>query len=104
MGPLTRRSFAAKAWGLVNQWAANFQVPPPYNDDAPVFGRTLFMNNYGVRTNPSPSFFAWNWNAPFWLGVNTICVNGKTTTQVGGMFWGADIIEAIAQNMEATLR
>ena len=29
----------------------------------------------------------WNWNAPMWLGVNTINVNGKTTTLIGSCLW-----------------
>merc|ERR1719478_752764 len=92
-GPLTQRSFAAKAWGLVNSGAAMFEVLPTYNDDGYLLGRTLFMNQYGVRTNPNPSFEAWNWQAPMWLGINTIQVNGKTTTMIGSMIWGQEVVE-----------
>ena len=63
------------------------------------------MNNYGVRTLPPESpFHTLNWSAPTWLGINTICVNGKTTTLVGSNMWGLEIVEQIRDNMEITLR
>ena len=50
----------------------------------------------------------WNWNAPIWLGVNTITntiqVNGKTTTLVGSCMWGLEIVESLRDSMEVTLR
>ena len=46
----------------------------------------------------------WLWNAPQWLGVNTININGATTTLVGSMLWGLPVVEAIRDNIEATLR
>jgi hypothetical protein len=103
-GPMTQRSFAAKAWGIENTGAAGFEAPPTYNDAAYLLGPTLFMNNYGVRTVENPSFEAWNWQAPMWLGVNTICVNGRTTTMVGSMVWGQQVMEAVVENMEETIR
>lgn len=103
-GPRTVSSLVAKAYGLINCGAAPFECVPTYNDDAHVFDRTLFMNNYGVRTNANPAFEAWNWNAPLWLGVNTINVNGKTTTLVGSSFWGLEVVEALRDHMEGTLR
>ena len=39
-----------------------------------------------------------------WLGVNTINVNGKTTTLVGSSFWGLEVVEALRDHMEGTLR
>jgi len=36
--------------------------------------------------------------------VNTISVNGKTTTLVGSSVWGLEIVEQIRDNMEVTLR
>ena len=62
------------------------------------------MNNYGVRSNANPALEAWNWNAPLWLGVNTINVNGKTTTLVGSMLLGLEVVEPLRDHMEATLR
>jgi hypothetical protein len=63
------------------------------------------MNNYGVRDMPPEvPFHTWNWNAPMWLGVNTISVNGKTTTLIGSCMWSLPIIEAIRDNIEITLR
>ena len=50
------------------------------------------------------NFASWNWNAPFWFGLNTINVNGKTTTLVGSAFWGLEVVEAMRDNIEATLR
>jgi len=48
------------------------------------------------------------WNAPIWLGVNTnmntIQVNGKTTTLVGSCMWGLEIVESLRDSMEVTLR
>ena len=104
VGPLTRATFMAKAYGVVNSGASGFEVMPTYNDNCLMWSRTLFMNNYGVRTMPPESpFHTWNWNAPTWLGVNTICVNGKTTTLVGSCMWGLDR-RADPRRMEITLR
>jgi hypothetical protein len=91
--------------GLVNSGAAGFQVMPTYNDNAHCLSRCLFMNNYGVRSMPEGSGFrAWNWNAPLWFGVNTICVDNYTTTLVGSSMWGLEVVTALRDNMEATLR
>ena len=85
--------------------AAGFEIMPTYNDSAHMMDRCLFMNNYGVRTMPPESpFHTWNWNAPIWLGVNTISVNGKTTTLVGSSMWGLEIMERVRDNIEITLR
>jgi hypothetical protein len=105
LGPATCASFAAKAWGVVNCGAAPFECVPTYNDDAHVFDRTIFMNNYGVRTMPEEvGFRAWNWNAPLWLGINTINVNGRTTTLVGSAMFGLEVVEALRDEIEAALR
>jgi len=105
VGPATRSAFWAKAYGLVNSGAALFELLPTYNDTSHVCDRSIFMNNYGVRTMPEGSpFHSWNWNAPFWLGVNTINVNGRTTTLVGSMMYGQDTIDELRNNMEETLR
>ena len=105
MGPITRNAMMAKAYGLVNSGAAAFEPFPSYNDDMHLLDRCLFMNQYGVRDMPSEvGFDTWNWNAPIWLGVNTICVNGKTTTLVGSCMWGLEAVEALRDSMEITLR
>ena len=104
IGEATRKSFWAKAYGVLNSGAAPFEVIPTYNDDMHVFDRCIFMNNYGVRTVPENSpFLTWNWNAPFWFGVNTINVNGCTTTFVGAAFWGQKVVNAMRDNMRATI-
>jgi len=104
-GPLTKNAFWAKAYGLANSGAAAFEIPPAFNDDIHIMDRCLFMNNYGSRTMPEQSpFHTWNWNAPIWLGVNTIQVNGKTTTLIGSAMWSLEIVEALRDNMEVTLR
>ena len=55
-----------------------FEIFPFYNDNMHVMDRCLFMNNYGIRTTvPDQGFHTWNWNAPLWLGLNTINVNGQ---------------------------
>ena len=105
LGPRTCASLAAKAWGVVNCGAAPFECVPTYNDDAHVFDKTIFMNNYGVRTMPEEvGFRAWNWNAPLWLGINTINVNGRTTTLVGSCMFGLEVAEALRDEIEAALR
>jgi len=104
-GPLTKNAVMAKAYGVANSGAAGFEIMPPYNDGAHMMDRTLFMNNYGVRDMPPEvPFHTWNWNAPMWLGVNTISVNGKTTTLVGSCMWSLPIVEAIRDSIEITLR
>ena len=60
VGPLTRAGFMAKAYGVLNSGAAGFEMIPTYNDNSHLFSRTLFMNNYGVRTMPPESpFHTW---------------------------------------------
>lgn len=67
--------------------------------------RCLFLNNYGVRTVPEEAnFHTWNWNAPLWLGLNTINVNGRTSTMIGSFFHGRDLVHAVRDNVESTLR
>ena len=39
-----------------------------------------------------------------WFGVNTINVNGATNTLVGSSIWGIEVMTAVRDNMEATLR
>jgi len=105
VGPMTLNSFMAKAYGLLNSGAGTFEIPPTFNDDSHMLSRAIFMNNYGVRSMPEGSnFVAWNWNAPMWLGVNTICVDGRTTTLVGSSFWGGELVEAMRDHMLETLR
>ena len=67
--------------------------------------RCLFFNTYGVRTTEEAAHLTqWLWNAPLWFGVNTININGATTTLVGSSFWGLEVVEALRDSMEATLR
>ena len=103
-GPKTQKSFMAKAYGLVNCGAGQFQTLPTYNDDAHVVDCCLLMNNYGVRSTANPALEAWNWCAPLWLGINTINVNGRTTTLIGSCMWGLEVIEALRDHIEGTLR
>lgn len=103
-GPATQYSFMAKAYGLLNSGAAGFELMPSYNDDMHVMDRCIFMNNYGVRDMPNPNFVAWNWNAPLWFGLNTINVNGRTTTLVGSCMQGLPVVQAMRDNIESTLR
>jgi len=105
VGPETLEAIMAKAYGLLNAGAAIFQGPPCFNTWSHCFDRTIFMNNYGVRTMPEGSpFHWWNWNAPMWLGINTINVDGRTTTLVGSCYWGIHVVEKLRDSIEATLR
>ena len=105
LGPMTQKSIWAKAYGIFNCGAAGFEALPSYNDPAHVLHRCIFMNNYGIRTvNEECGMLTWNWNAPFWLGINTINVNGKTNTLIGSMMWGEEVVAAIRDNIEVTLR
>merc|ERR1711908_9392 len=105
LGPRTTNAFMAKAYGLINSGASGFEAPPPYNDDIHIMERCIFMNQYGTREIPEESGFdTWNWNAPIWIGVNTIHVNGKTTTMVGSAMWSLEIVEQLRDNIEKTLR
>jgi hypothetical protein len=105
IGPIMKECIMAKAYGLLNSGAAMFQFMPCYNVWYHALDRCIFMNNYGIRTMPKGSpFHTWNWNAPAWFGINTINVDGATTTLVGSMLWGLDVVEAMRDNIEATLR
>lgn len=67
--------------------------------------RAILMNNYGVRSMPpESSFVSWNWLAPTWFCLNTINVNGATSTTVGSSIWGLEAVEQIRDNIEGTLR
>ena len=92
----------AKAYGIFNNGAALFEAIPTYADDCHLMDRCIFFNNYGIRDTATP--LVWHWNAPMWWGVNTINVNGQTMTMVGSMLWGQDVVAAVRDNMEATLR
>ena len=105
VGPRTRNTFMAKAYGQFNGGAACFETLPSYNDCAHLMDRCLFFNNYGVRkVDEAAHLTHWLWNAPLWLGVNTININGATTTLVGSSFMGLEVVEAIRDHIEATLR
>ena len=84
------------------------------------------MNNYGVRTTEVD--LKWNWNAPLYFGLNvnlislilkyfqkrksltlncqhqTINVNGVTTTMVGSCLFGQQVVDAMRDSIEGTLR
>ena len=105
VGPATRNTFLAKAYGEWNCGAAVFQMSDSYSDCAHPASRSLFFNNYGKRsTVEGAHLVAWLWNAPVWLGVNTININGATTTLIGSSRWGLEVVEAIRDHMEMTLR
>lgn len=105
IGPLMQETIMAKAYGLFNSGAAMFQAPPTYNLYPHCLNRCIFMNNYGIRKMPEGSpFHTWNWNAPMWLGINTINVDECTTTLIGSAFWGQDVVDALRDSIEATLR
>lgn len=58
--------------------AAVYELFPFYGDKARVMD-SIFFNNYGLRdVHPDSGFYSYNWGAPFRLGFNTSCTNGKT--------------------------
>jgi hypothetical protein len=68
----------AKAYCLLGG-AAVYEFFPFYGDRMRVFD-SIFLNNYGPRElHPDSGFVSYNWAAPFRLGYNTVCVNGRTT-------------------------
>lgn len=105
LGPAVRDSFMAKAYGIMNSGSALFQLIPCYNTSRHCMDRAILMNNYGVRSMPpESSFVSWNWLAPTWFCLNTINVNGATSTTVGSSIWGLEAVEQIRDNIEGTLR
>merc|ERR1711879_401393 len=105
VGPATTDAIMAKAYGLVNSGAGVFEALPTYNAWNCPWDKNIFMNNYGVRSMPKGSpFYWWNWNAPFWCGINTINVDGRTTTMIGSLFWGIKVVEKLRDSVERTLR
>lgn len=49
-------------------------------------------------------FYSWNWGAPFGFGWNTISVNGTTTITCASSFLGIDVLRAVRDQGETTLR
>ena len=105
VGPKTQDAMMAKGYGVIGSGSATFEPFPAYNNNSQLLDRCIFMNQYGVREMPAEiGFDTWTWNAPTWLGVNTINVNGKTTTAVGTMIFGYDLLVKLRDHMEITLR
>jgi len=86
----------AKHYSLVNGGAAVYEAWPFYPLDAAVFGNCLFFNNYGLREMvPEAGCVSFNWAAPFYIGLNTISVNGRTCFSVASSVLGLDKVRAV---------
>jgi hypothetical protein len=104
LGQEVRRAFAAKGYGFLNGGAAVFEAVPTYGLDAKIWD-SVFFNNYGVRSVcPEAGFVSWNWAAPFKLGFNAIHANGRTCITLTSYVLGLEILRAVRDHVEATLR
>ena len=99
-----RRSFEAKAYGLLNGGAAAFEAPPTYGDDLRLMD-SIFFNNYGQRAvHEDAGCIGWNWGAPFKLGVNCIFVNGRTCMCFASSVLSNEELSAIRDHAHKELR
>ena len=98
------RAAEARAYGTVTGGAAMCEVMPFYPDDQRVWSG-VFFNNYGLRSmHPDAGVVSWNWGAPFKLGFNTICVNGRTCICMASSLIGLPKLEAARDQAHAILR
>jgi hypothetical protein len=107
-GSEVSKSFMAKAYGGTIAGASMFEPWATYPYDAGLLGGsvpTLFFNNYGLRDVPAElGCVSWNWCAPFYFGVNTMCINGQTCTSVSSSSLPADVTHRIRDVFEENLR
>ena len=77
--------------------------PPParyYPHDIGIFGPSVFFNNYGIRSfHEKAGLVSWNWCAPYYLGCNSICVNGKNSIALASLVLGQEILDMIRDQM-----
>ena len=98
------RAAEARAYGTITGGAAMCEVMPFYPDDQRVWSG-VFFNNYGLRSmHPDAGVVSWNWGAPFKLGFNTICVNGRTCICMASTLIGLPKLEAARDQAHAILR
>ena len=98
-----RRSFEAKAYGVLNGGAAAFEAPPTFGDDLMLLD-SVFFNNYGTRTvHEDAQCVGWNWGAPFKLGVNCIYVNGRTCICFASSVLSTEDLNAIRDHAQGRL-
>ena len=98
------RAAEARAYGVVTGGAAMCEVMPFYPDDQRVWS-SVFFNNYGLRSmHPDAGVLSWNWGAPFQLGFNTICINGRTCICLASSLLGLPKLRAIRDQADAILR
>merc|ERR1712100_71011 len=80
------------------------EVMPFYPDDQRVWS-SVFFNNYGVRSmHEDAGVVSWNWGAPFLLGFNCICVNGKTCICLASSLMTLSELRQIRDHAEFILR
>lgn len=103
LGDPVRRSFEAKAYGVLNGGAAAFEAPPTFGDDLMLLD-SVFFNNYGTRTvHPDAGCVGWNWGAPFKLGCNAIFVNGRTCICFASSVLADDELRAVRDHARGLL-
>ena len=94
----------ARAYGVINGGAAMCEVMPFYPDHQRVWSG-VFFNNYGLRTiHPDAGCISFNWGAPFMLGFNTICVNGRTCICLASSLMSLEKLQAIRDKSHDILR
>jgi len=93
-------TFQAKAYGWNQKGASMFEMHPFYPHDIGIFGPSVFFNNYGLRTFHSASgIVSWNWCAPYYLGCNTICVNGRNSIALASLVIGQELLDSVRNQM-----
>ena len=93
-------TFQAKAYGWNQKGASMFEMHPYYPHDIGIFGPSIFFNNYGLRTfHPDSGIVSWNWCAPYYLGCNTICVNGNNSIALASLVLGQERLDMIRDQM-----
>ena len=99
------KTFNAKAYGFAHSGASMFEMHPCYPYDAGVWGPSVFFNNYGLRQiNEDMGIVSWNWCAPYYLGCNAICINGKNSIALASLCLSRETVGLIRDQMEIEMR
>ena len=99
------KSIMAKAYGGQISGAAMFEPNATYPYDAQLTYDALFFNNYGRRTLPVElEVVSWNWCAPMHLGLNCICVNGRTCCAFASVWMPHETTTKIRDVFEETMQ
>jgi hypothetical protein len=94
------QTFLAKGYGWNQRGASMFEMHPYYPHDIGIFGPSVFFNNYGLRSfHEDSGLVSWNWCAPYYLGCNSICVDGKNSIALATLVLGQDVLNQIRDQM-----